>query len=223
MFIYEKLPRYDIREHDRVDGRWYFTPDGSFCSVTTILKEKLSNKKLEEWREEVGEDEANQISFQSSSRGKIVHQALENYLKGVTFPEMKTPLMPSHKAMYLEAKKILDSRITKVYGVEFPLYSKQLKAAGRTDALVEWLYQNVVLDFKTTNKNLDNSDERIYKYNLQTTAYAMMAEEMYSDKKFPYNVLVLLPMYDHPQIIIKTNDKYRSIVKKLFINSNEGV
>ena len=43
--------------------RYYVTPDGTkYPSVTTVIS-KRKKEQLREWRERVGEDEANKISY----------------------------------------------------------------------------------------------------------------------------------------------------------------
>jgi len=212
-FLYDLLPRVELKAHLTEEGRIYETPVGPLRSVTTILKEKLSDKKLQEWRERVGPDEAERISTQARLRGSRLHSACEHYLKGINVID---DLMPSNQEMFMRVIPILDKNITKIYGIEIPLYSGSLKTAGRADALLAWQHHNCILDFKTSRYPLDKRDERIAKYNLQETVYAMMTEEMY-DICFPYNVLVILPgSSDEPQVIIKTNFKYRALVKRLF-------
>ncbi|HYT46329.1 MAG TPA: hypothetical protein VEP90_28625, partial [Methylomirabilota bacterium] len=150
---------------------------------------------------------------QARLRGNWMHSACEHYLKGINVFD---DLMPSNQEMFMRVIPILDKNITKIYGIEMPLYSGKLMTAGRADALLEWKHHNCILDFKTSRYPLDKEDERIVKYNLQATAYAMMAEGMYN-YKFPYNILVILPgSSDDPQVVIKTNDKYRALVKRLF-------
>ena len=215
-FLYDLLPRVELKDHLTEQGRIYETPVGSLRSVTTILKEKLSDKKLQEWRERVGPDEAKRVSTQARLRGNRLHSACEHYLKG---DNLIDGLMPSNQEIFMRVIPILNKNITKIYGIEIPLYSGSLKTAGRADALLEWQHHNCVLDFKTSRYPLDKRDERIAKYNLQATTYAMMAEEMYDVyfNPFPYNVLVILPgSSDDPQVIIKTNHKYRGLVRRLF-------
>jgi hypothetical protein len=194
-------------------GRVYATPVGDLPSVTTILSRKLNNKKLDEWKRRVGQKESDRISGHAATQGLFIHAVCENYLLGKT---EGFNLMPTNLAMFLQVKTILDKNISKIYGIELPLWSAILGVAGRADALVEWKGRNVVLDFKTSTKQLDLSDERVVKYNLQTTTYAMMAEEMYKIE-FPYNVIIVIPKdLDFPQVIVKTNKSYHSVVQEIF-------
>ena len=211
-FNYELFERYEFELKQTHQGRFYETPWGCFPSVTSTLARKLHSKKLDEWRERVGSKEADHISELAKSFGTTMHELCENYLLGKKLPK----LMPSNQALFSEIKPILNKNITKIFGVELALASPRLQVAGRTDGLVEWLGRNVVLDFKTAQKRLDKHDERLQKYHLQATTYAMMAEELYK-KSFPYNVIFVIPKdFDFPQVNIKTNSKYRPFVEKLF-------
>jgi hypothetical protein len=215
MFKYDLFSRREMDATTSSKGRIYNTPIGPLRSVTTILGAKLKSKKLEEWRIAVGHVKADADLEQGRRRGNSVHEACEHYLQSGYLTREHSIMMPSTLALFLEVKPILDKHITKIYGVEFPLYSEELRTAGRADGLVEWLNHNVVLDFKTCRKSLKQDDDRIFKYNIQATTYAMMTEEMYK-VEFPYNVVVVIPNNDYPQIIIKTNAKYRNIVRELF-------
>ena len=54
-------------------GRFYTDPEGNkYASVTTVLS-ILSEEAIQAWRARVGEEEANRISRQASSRGTTVH------------------------------------------------------------------------------------------------------------------------------------------------------
>ena len=66
------------------DGkRYYTTPDGDrFPSVTTVLGAK-PKPYLQEWRNRVGEQEANRITKISSGRGTNLHTLCERYLKKI--------------------------------------------------------------------------------------------------------------------------------------------
>ncbi len=213
-FVYEYLKKIALTDTITRNGRVYHTPYGDFPSVTNVLGRKLDNKKLDAWKKRVGEEQAELISQQARTRGTEVHSICEKYLRGDDAYLMGT--MPSNREMALRACPILDTNITKIYGIELPLCSPTLKTAGRTDGVVEWNHRNAILDFKTARTTLNKTDDRIGKYNLQATTYAMMVEEMYG-VEIPYNVIMVFPA-DHSdiQVIIKTNEKYRPIVRKVF-------
>ena len=54
--------------------RYYVTPEGKkYPSITTVLGH-FNKKAIYEWRQRVGDKEANRISTQASRRGTKVHQ-----------------------------------------------------------------------------------------------------------------------------------------------------
>jgi hypothetical protein len=214
------LERVELDATTTTSGRTYRTPAGDLPSVTTVLAKRLRSPELDEWRLRVGEAEAKQISQAAMSHGNLIHHVCENFLLNEANAAVR--LMPSDLDIFLRLKPTLEKNINWIYGVEFPLYSASLQTAGRTDALVTWQYHNAVLDFKTSRKRLEKGDSRIIKYNLQATAYAMMAEEMYH-MLFPYNVVIVIPVDDDIQVLFKKNRKYRGFVKELCnINTDVG-
>ena len=70
----------DLESITNTDGkRQYLTPEGnSYPSITTILSSK-GNPAIEAWKKRVGEEEANRISTQASTRGTAVHNIFEKY------------------------------------------------------------------------------------------------------------------------------------------------
>lgn len=218
MFKYSLLDRIELKDTTTNVGRVYHTPIGDLRSVTTILGSKLKSTKLTEWRNRIGHSKADGISEQARTRGNAVHKMCEQYLLGNQEP-MKS-MMPSNLEMFLRVKPILDTSVTCIYGVEFPLHSLKLQTAGRADGIVEWRNKNAVLDFKTVRKVLAKDDDRITKYQLQVTVYAMMAEEMYGIA-LPYNIIVMIPADgDYPELFIRSNLKIRPFVEKIFEASN---
>ena len=62
-------------------GRKYKTPHGTlYPSVTTVLS-ILSRDGINAWRKEVGDVEADKISYRASTRGTAVHSIIEQYVK----------------------------------------------------------------------------------------------------------------------------------------------
>jgi len=49
---------YDIESETLPSGRTYFTPDGKFPSITTILGKTSNQVWLQAWKDKVGEEEA---------------------------------------------------------------------------------------------------------------------------------------------------------------------
>ena len=112
-FIHEKIDLgYDDLDADTTDsGRFYKAPDGSrYPSVTTVLS-LLSRDAIRAWRERVGEEEANKVSYRASTRGTKVHEIVEQYLDNEHDPKKWTPDILAS----LENLKPYLHRIDKIY------------------------------------------------------------------------------------------------------------
>ena len=177
--------KYDYQPLSRTseDGRrLYQTPDGSRVpSVTTVLdrtKPEEARQALQNWRNRVGHQQAQQITTEAASRGTRMHTYLENYIRDNTIIEATTN--PYSWASMAMAKTVVDQgftdRISEVYGVEIPLYFPRLYA-GTTDGVGMHLGEEAILDYKQTNK--PKKREWIGDYFLQLTAYALAHNEVY--------------------------------------------
>jgi len=180
-FNHVKLPALDfeLESITSESGRIYLTPSGfSYPSVTTVLG-SFSKQGIQEWRERVGEEEANKISGRASRRGEALHLACEKYLLNEMTDMKLRSMMPNIKELFLQLKPELDKNIGNIYSIEQPLYSDNLKIAGRVDCIAEWDGKLSVIDFKTSTK--EKLEGYILNYFLQCTAYAEMYEELTSE------------------------------------------
>ena len=62
-----------------LQGRRYRVGDSLYPSVTTVIGHS-KKKSIMEWRNRVGEEEANKISKRASTRGNKCHKLCELYL-----------------------------------------------------------------------------------------------------------------------------------------------
>lgn len=191
----------DLKSQTFPDGKRYYTlEDGTvFPSVTTVLGAQKKEGILA-WRQRVGEVEANKISKQATSRGTNVHTICENYLNNKQ--DFMKGIMPDAVEYFLSMKPYLNL-IDNIHYQEAPLYSRRLQMAGRVDCIGEYEGKLSVIDFKTASraKKRDN----IMDYFWQTTAYALMYEEMIGQ---PINDLVIImAVKDSPPLIFKEKTK----------------
>ena len=178
------ISRYDYTplEKESVEGkRHYALPDGSKVpSVTTILeKTKPEEKKraLQEWRNRVGHERAQQITTEAANRGTRMHTYLERYVKSDDIGEL--PSNPfAQPSWFMAAKVILEGlqHADEYWGSEVPLYYSGLYA-GTTDLVGVWKGQPAIMDFKQTNK--PKKREWIEDYFLQLAAYAEAHNDTY--------------------------------------------
>lgn len=183
--------------------RYYLTPEGKMYPSVTTVAGIFAKQGIIEWRKRVGEETANKISVQAAVRGTAVHKICEDYINNVENYTEKH--MPANIESFNSIKPIIDSNINNVIMQECPLYSHYLKVAGTVDCIAEWNNKLAIIDFKTSRK--PKKLEWIDSYFMQTSAYAVMFEEL-TDK--PINKLVVLISVDNdePQIFIQKRDDW---------------
>jgi len=222
-----KLIRSKTFKHNRVElgyddlnaetkesgNRSYTTPDGeSYPSITTILG-YFTKASIMEWRKRVGNEEANRISRHACTRGNALHNTVERYINNEE-DFLQGENMPHVLQLVGAAKSVLDERLDSVVLQECPLYSTQLRTAGRVDLIGEFDGTLSIIDFKTSNrvKSLDD----IQDYFIQACAYSVMFEERTGT---PIDQLVILMVVDgssEPLVFIeKTDDWLEKMVNKI--------
>lgn len=159
---------------ENVDGtRLYVTPNGDkYPSVTTVLSD-YKKKELAEWRARVGEEHANKVSRQATTRGTSVHKVIEMYLNNETIPAEE--LMPNVKSLFVRMKPELD-KLNNIHCLEERLFSHKLRLAGTVDCIAEHNGVLSVIDFKTSVRL--KKKENIANYFMQGAAYSTMFTEM---------------------------------------------
>jgi hypothetical protein len=179
--------------------RLYITPDGrKYPSVTTVSGWG-KRKSIQAWRDRIGEEQANIISNRASKRGTSIHSLCEDYLRGGP----AKPELPDIE-VFSSLRPHLD-KIDNIHCLETPLYSHHLRVAGTVDCIAEYDGRLSVIDFKTSAK--PKRAEWIDNYFMQTSAYAVMFEEMTGR---PVNRLVIIiGVDDHePQIFLEKRDNW---------------
>ena len=191
----------DLVADTRETGRVYVAPDGSrYPSVTTVLG-ILSEDSIREWRQRVGEEEANKVSHRASNRGTAVHSIIEKYLRN----EDTSDNLPHIKQSLANLRPILDKSIGKIFGLETALYSRHLGMAGRCDCIAEWNGVPSIIDFKTSKRI--KKKENIASYFAQASAYAIMFEER-TGLAIPNTVIVMDVDDNHPLIFEEHRDNF---------------
>ena len=164
------------------DGFRFYDVDGeNFPSITTVLGAQ-KKEGLEKWRQAVGEEAAKWEMGRAARRGKATHTLVEQYLKGET-PSIRDVLP---LGLFKLLKPYID-QIDNVHLLEAIMYSKKLTIAGQVDCVAEYNGKLSVIDFKTANK--ERNESWIENYFIQTTAYAMMYEEIFGK---PIDQIVIL-------------------------------
>ena len=154
------------------DGkRYYQTPEGQkYPSVTTVTG-LLSRDHIKLWRKRVGEETANKITKQATTRGTKMHNIFEQYLRAEE-PIFFDNIMES--SMFEAVQPVLDEIIP--IALEAGMYSDSLQMAGQVDCVGVWGDELAIIDFKTSSKPKEEymADGWFH----QMTAYAIMVEEL---------------------------------------------
>jgi len=177
--------KYKYPTLERVDldtGRHYLDSNQKpVPSVTTVLSATSKSKDgLIQWKNRVGEEEADRIVKQSTDIGTAVHEAIENYLNGKpwdTFKETHDQLL----AKKISKKFVSDALhgITEIWGLEVGLMLDNLYA-GTADCVGTYNNIPTLIDFKTAKKI--KKREWIEDYFLQGCAYANAHNVMFDTR-----------------------------------------
>jgi genome maintenance exonuclease 1 len=133
-------------------------------------KPQEARDALANWKKNVGEARAQQITTEAANRGTRMHAYLESY---VMMDDMKPlPSNPfAHPSWFMAAEVIMQGlvHVDEFWGVEVPVYYSGLYA-GTTDCVGIWKGRPAIMDFKQSNKV--KKREWIEDYFLQLAAYA---------------------------------------------------
>jgi len=195
-FRYRDLS-YPTLESDTTSNgeRVYYTPMGAAPSVTTIIS-TLPHPGLDEWRERVGEEEADRVSKEAASIGTCMHDMLESYVRDVQYPETNTPEEAIAKKMFAAVRMMGLRDLQEIWGIEVALYYENLYA-GRTDIVGVYSGKPSIIDYKTSK--YFKKDEWIEDYKLQTAAYAICHDELFPDIEPIEQCVLLLGTRPNPE------------------------
>lgn len=170
--IQNKFKYPDLERVDKEEGRYYLDSNQKpVPSVTTVLSGTSKSKDgLIQWRNRVGEEEAERIIKQSTDIGTAVHESIEKYLCNENWNHF------SDSEDQLIAKKIANkfinnglNGISEIWGLEVGLILDNLYA-GTADCVGKYEDTPSLIDFKTAKKI--KKREWIEDYFLQGCAYA---------------------------------------------------
>ena len=133
----------------------------------------------------------------AARRGKATHTLVEQYIKNET-PSIRDVLP---LGLFRLLKPYVD-QVDNIHCLETIMYSKKLTIAGQVDCIAEYNGKLSVIDFKTANK--ERKEDWIENYFLQTTAYAIMYEELFGK---PIEQIVILLAAEDGTVQSYTRDK----------------
>lgn len=193
--------------------RFYISPSGSrLTSVTTFLGH-FKKDIIKQWRQKVGEEEANKISAKASSRGTRFHSLMESYLSNdVGFLEREN-ISFEQKKSFMDMKPVVD-RIDNIHYIETMLYSESFGLGGQVDCIADFDGVPSIIDFKTSNKT--KREEWITDYFQQCTLYSLMYEEMTGIQCKQIVVLISVDGVSKPQVFVRDRMYYMlDLTKKI--------
>jgi genome maintenance exonuclease 1 len=151
------------------NGRRYLCEGEYYPSVTTVTGWQ-KRAFFAEWRKN-NQAESKRVT----KRGTSLHSVIEKYLEN---QELNTKEMsPDILDLFLQIRTTIN-RIDNIHGLEAPLFSRNLKLAGRVDCVGEYDGKLSIIDFKGSTKT--KREEDIENYFTQTTAYAIMWQEQFN-------------------------------------------
>jgi len=202
---------FELESVTTESGRTYKTPTGNvYPSITTVLS-SYNKQAIYEWRQRVGEEEANRISRKASGRGTKLHNTIEKYLLNEMSPLQMHSVMPDTKELFLKLKPFLDTHVNNIYGIEQPLFSDELRLAGRCDCIGEWNGEISIIDWKTANYSKEK--DQIANYFMQASAYAEMFGER-TGISINQIVIAIAVENQQPQIFIEDKKDYLAELHK---------
>ena len=176
---WNKLYKYPKSSRSLIEGnRHYDISNEKLPSVTTIISLTQSEEKkqsLQQWRERVGEDEAEKIKNTAAARGTLMHSFLEYYVRGDKLLDLSDEgQVASGMGQIIIDQGLKD--MEEVWGSEVTLFYPGLYA-GSTDLCGVYGGRESIVDFKQTNK--PKRREWIDDYFVQLGAYAMAHDVVY--------------------------------------------
>lgn len=216
MFVHRLLPRHELDSTTDPSGRRvYETPLGPYPSVTTILGAVDELEDDPEWRDKwvaaVGVDQAAKVTGVARTRGKALHGVVERYV--MNDPGWAKGLMPTTLANFRALQPALDKLLGPVYGVEYPLWSRRLRTAGRTDLVACFDGADSVVDFKVVNK--PKEEDFIMKYFVQAACYATMVRESMG-LSIPRIVVAVVAEHHGLQLFCRETAEWAQAVESVF-------
>ena len=195
--LFKDLTRTNIDE-----TRYYEVGEGTiYPSVTSVIS-FVSKKKFADWRARVGNEEANRVTKQATTRGTNLHKLFEVYLENGNYQSLSEYNIPLINIMFNSAKLTLEEKIGKIYQQETPMFSDRLCLAGTVDLICEVDGELAIVDFKTSKK--EKPEEWLEDYFVQLSAYwAMFSEKTgVAPKKL---VVILVTESGDVQIVERRN------------------
>lgn len=159
--------------------RHYDIGEDKLPSVTTILQATQSDEKkasLQDWKNRVGNEAAENIKNEAANRGSIMHHIIECHLLGQNHADLTDLGQQAGSMANVIIDEGLRGSMEEIWGTEVTLYYPGLYA-GASDLVGIYEGRESIMDFKQTNK--PKRKEWIDDYFIQLAAYAMAHNQIY--------------------------------------------
>jgi hypothetical protein len=219
-FIHEPVRlAYTDLEVTEGEQRFYKNPDGvAYPSMTTVLSVR-EKAFLQEWRNRVGDAEADRVCHHGVTRGSALHNLAEKYLNNEVVDLRKE--MPHVVQSFGVVKKVLDEHVDRILAQEIALYSDYLKVAGRADLIAYFDGKLSIIDFKTSKHVKTEAD--IEDYFIQVSGYAAMFYER-TGIAINQGVIIMVVDYSPKPLIFKlgTYEWLPELVKTIKLHAEKN-
>lgn len=148
----------------------YGTVSG-YLSVTRLLKEMTDDTALQQWRASVGEKEADRITEAALSRGRRMHELIDQHFGDKWVEVDLTHPGDIHYNKILPELDNIEPLI-----VETCLFSDKLQMTGKTDTIGYYKGILSTIDYKTSKR--PKRLEYMKSYGVQIALYSMMFLDM---------------------------------------------
>lgn len=203
------MNKFDYPKLQRVDtdiGRHYLDSNNNHVpSVTTVLSGTSQSKVgIDQWRQRVGDIEADRVIKQSTDIGTAVHESIEKYLNNEEWDFFGAD-SDQMMAKNITCKFISDGLegINEVWGLEVGLLLDGLYA-GTADCVGTYNGVESLIDFKTAKKI--KRREWIEDYFLQGCAYANAHNVMFGTNIQQIVILMIDRDLIFQEFIVKSSE-----------------
>ena len=107
----------EVKTETLKTGRTYYTPDGAYPSITTILGKTADNTWLQKWIERVGEEEAARVSKEATDRGTLVHEYAERHFNGEDISDLSL-VFDSSNGIFSDTNNGISKKVSFLFGSE---------------------------------------------------------------------------------------------------------
>lgn len=200
--ILDKFEYPSLHQQTHSSGnRKYLTPEGeSLPSVTTILSQTGDKSGIEQWRERVGDAEADRVVKEAVNLGSLMHTHLECHILKEERPTGNNLVRKMAREM---ADIIIDRGLVDVdefWGIERALYYPELYA-GTADVIGTYKGQPAIMDFKSAKKI--KKEEWVQDYYCQLAAYSLAHNELFNTKIKTGVIFMCDRNYDYKTFVVE--------------------